>query len=113
MRYTLLICQDETAAIGADERLTRFAASNEFMTEMRSRGILLDGIRLKPTSTATTVKVRNGSVVIADGPFAETKEQIAGLLLVDCKDLDAAIEVASQWPIINSQTVEVRPVWEF
>jgi hypothetical protein len=61
---------------------------------------------------ATTVQVRNGDVVIADGPFAETKEQIAGFLLVECTDLDEAIEVAAEIPTAKCGTIEVWPTWE-
>jgi len=68
--------------------------------------------RLRPATSATTVQVRDGDLVIADGPFAETKEQIAGLYLVDCRDLDEAIEVAAKIPAAQYGTIEVRPVWE-
>ena len=74
----------------------RFAAFTAFAEQMRARGVLLGGEPLRPTTTATTVRVRDGDLVIADGPFAETKEQIGGFFVVDCKDLDEAIEVASQ-----------------
>ena len=66
--------------------------------------------RLPPTSDATTVQVRDGKVPISDGPYAETKEQIGGYCLIDCKDLDEAIEVASQIPGARTGTIEVRPI---
>jgi hypothetical protein len=69
--------------------------------------------RLRPTSDATTVQVRDGKVLISDGPFAETKEQIGGYCLIDCKDLDEAIEVASQIPGARTGTIEVRPIWGY
>jgi len=112
MRYALLICQDETVDLGPEEQSTRFAAFTEFQDEMTARGILLGGERLRPTTTATTVRKRGGDLVIADGPFAETKEQIAGFYLVECVDLDEAIEVASKIPTADVDTIEVRPVWE-
>ena len=112
MRYALLICQDEHTVFSPAERSVRLAAFNTFTEGMDARGILLSGIRLQPTSAATTVKVRDGGVVIADGPFAETKEQIAGLYIVECKDLDEAIEVAAHIPSAQNGTIEVRPVWE-
>ena len=65
---------------------------------MAERGVLQGGERLRPTTDATTVRVRNGEVLTTDGPFAETKEQLAGYFLVDCKDLDEAIEVAAKIP---------------
>jgi hypothetical protein len=112
MRYALLICNDEDADVSPGEREQRFAEFVAFTDRTADRGVLLDAIRLRPTSTASTVQVRNGDVVIADGPFAETKEQIAGFYLVDCKDLDEALEVASDIPGARWGTIEVRPVWE-
>jgi len=82
MRYALLICNDETAVISPEERSVRFAAFTAFAEQMRARGVLLGGEPLRPTTTATTVRVRDGDLVIADGPFAETKEQI-GVSLPD------------------------------
>jgi hypothetical protein len=112
MRYALLICNDENAVVSPEERSRRMAGFDAFMEEMTARGVLLGSERLQLTSTATTVRVRDGDVVIADGPFAETKEQIAGFFIIDCKDLDEAIEVASEVPGARFGTIEVRPVWE-
>jgi hypothetical protein len=64
------------------------------------------------TSDATTVRVTNGEIVTSDGPFAETKEQIGGYYIVDCKDLDEAIEVASKIPAAKEGSIEVRPIWD-
>ena len=74
--------------------------------------MLLGGERLRLTSDATTVRVRNGETLTTDGPFAETKEQLAGYFLVDCKDLDEAIDVASRIPGAKDGSIEVRPIWE-
>jgi hypothetical protein len=112
MRYALLIFKDESAVVSDEEMSGRFAAFAEFAERMSARGVLLGGERLQPTATATTVRVRGGDVVIADGPFAETKEQIAGFYLVDCTDLDEAIEMAAEIPLAHTGTIEVRPVWE-
>jgi hypothetical protein len=109
MRYAMLVCNDENAVIGPEESSATFAA---FAEEMEARGVLLAKERLRPTSTATTVRVRNGDVVVADGPFAETKEQIAGFYLMECQDLDEAIEIAAKIPGAAWGTIEVRPVWE-
>jgi len=79
---------------------------------MADRGVLQGGERLRPTSDATTVRVRNGETLSTDGPFMETKEQLGGYFLVDCKDLDEAIEVAAKLPGARSGSVEVRPIWE-
>jgi hypothetical protein len=113
MRYALLVCNDESVEVSGVEQSVRFDAYNAFAGSMLARGVVRDeGLRLRPTVTATTVRVRNGDVVIADGPFAETKEQIGGLYVVDCQDLDEAIEVASQIPGAQWGSIEVRPVWE-
>jgi hypothetical protein len=111
MRYALLIYQDEDA-VSPQQRSERSAAFTAFDGQMEARGVLRDRLRLQPTRAATTVQVRHGDVVIADGPFAETKEQIAGFYLVECTDLDEAIEVASKIPTADQATIEVRPVWE-
>jgi hypothetical protein len=89
--------------------MAEYAAWGE---EMGRQGILQGGERLRPTTTATTVQVRNGKVLTSDGPFAETKEQIGGFFLVQCKDLDEATEVASSIPGARHGTIEVRPIWE-
>jgi hypothetical protein len=112
MRYALLICSDENAVLSPEGQQERFAAFNSFQDEMVARGVLAGSERLRPTTSATTVRVRDGNLVIADGPFAETKEQIGGFYLIDCKDLDEAIEVASKNPCARYGTIEVRPVWE-
>jgi hypothetical protein len=108
MRYALMISSDEEAHVGTEaEQGAGFQAQAE---KLGSR--LVSSVRLRPTNTATTVRVRDGDVVIADGPFAETKEQIGGFLLVECEDLDEAIEVAAEVPTARYGTIEVRPVWE-
>ena len=111
MRYALLMCTDESAAIGAEERARRAAALGAFTDQMAARGTLLASEQLHRTETAATVRCWDGGdVMITDGPFAETKEQIAGLFIVECKDLDEAIEVATAVPAAWYGTVEVRPV---
>ena len=84
----------------------------KFGEEMTKRGVLQGGERLHPTTDATTVQVRDGEVLTSDGPFAETKEQIGGFYLVDCKDLDEAIEIAAKIPARAIGSIEVRPIWE-
>jgi hypothetical protein len=114
VRYILMICSDENAvsALGPEEGAAMLAEYDRFGQEMGSRGILKSGERLRPATSATTVQVRDGKVLTGDGPFAETKEQIGGIFTVECKDLDEAIEVASQIPAARHGTIEVRPVWE-
>ena len=79
---------------------------------LRERGQLLAAAALQPVSTATTVRVRNGRVSVTDGPFAETKEHLAGFYLVDARDLNEAIQIASKIPPARVGSVEVRPVRE-
>jgi len=114
MRYALLICTEDKrqAEMSEDEAGTQMAGYMAFGEEMGARGVLQGGERLRPAATATTVRVRDGEVLTSDGPFAETKEQMAGFYLVDCKDLDEAIEVASKIPGAQHGSIEVRPVWE-
>jgi len=114
MRYMLLICNDETSylARAPEEQAASLAEYGAWVEEMGKRGLLQGGERLRPTTDATTVRVERGEVLTADGPFAETKEQVGGYFVVDCKDLDEAIEVAAALPGAKDGTVEVRPIWE-
>lgn len=114
MRYALLICTDESGevALSPEEAQASTAEYMAFGEEMGKRGVLTGGERLRPTTDATTVQVRDGDVLTSDGPFAETKEQIAGFYLVDCKDLDEAIEIAAKIPGARHGKIEVRPIWE-
>jgi hypothetical protein len=114
MRYALLICTDEAAdqALSPAEYETYMAGYAKFGEEMGRRGVLTGGERLKPTTDATSVQVRDGQTITSDGPFAETKEQIGGFYLIDCKDLDEAIEIAAKIPGASNGTVEVRPIWD-
>ena len=109
-----MICTDELAIDGQDQAADRamLAEYGAWAEEMGRRGVLQGGERLRPTTDATTVSVKDGKVLTSDGPFAETKEQIGGYFLVDCKDLDEAIEVASKLPGARHGSVEVRPIWE-
>jgi hypothetical protein len=114
MRYALLICGDENAesALSPDEESAVLAEYGALAGEMSQKGVLTGGERLRPSTDATTVRVRDGEVLTTDGPFAETKEQIGGFFLVDCKDLDEAIQVAARIPGARSGLIEVRPIWE-
>ena len=69
-------------------------------------------LRLRRVSAATTVRVRGDEVLLSDGPFAETKEQVGGYDLIECENLDEAVEVASKHPVARFGTIEVRPIWE-
>jgi hypothetical protein len=114
MRYLLMIAAAETI-LDAQSPQEESAITAEYGTlneELRRRSIYQDRARLRPTTEATTVQVRDREVVVADGPFAETAEQIGGIYLVECVDLDEAIEVASKIPHARVGTIEVRPIWE-
>jgi hypothetical protein len=103
----MLVCVDEAVEVSEEEALP-----TAWVQEMDGRGVRQLGSRLRPVSDATTVQVRGGEVLLSDGPFAETKEQIGGFDLIECKDLDEAIEVASRHPGARFGTIEVRPLWE-
>jgi hypothetical protein len=107
MRYMLLICVDESVEVSAEE-----SSAQPWVDEMQRRGVRRDGSRLRPVSDATTVRLQGGEVVLSDGPFAETKEQIAGYDVIECEDLDEALEIASKHPVATFGTIEVRPFWE-
>lgn len=112
MKYLLIHAVDETLfddAPDVDEGAAKRLAA--WIEEMVGRGVLVRGDRLRPTTDATTVRVTGGDVLVVDGPFAETKEQITGYDLIECADLDEAIEIASKHPTAGMGTIEVRPLW--
>lgn len=113
MRYLLLIYNEETPSSEPQARPETTAAYNAFTRDLQDRGILRAGEALHPTSSATTVRVRDGETIATDGPFAETKEALGGFYLVDARDLDEAIELAARIPGSWTGSVEIRPIWEF
>jgi hypothetical protein len=112
MRYALLVCVEESGELNEADVDRHYSEFMAFQDEMEARGVLVARERLRPTTLATTVRVRDQGLVVADGPFAETKEQIAGFYIIECEDLDEAIEIASRNPGARRGTIEVRPVWE-
>jgi hypothetical protein len=112
MKYLLFICADESVSLSPGQEEEIAPAAQAWVAEMEGRGVRLQGHQLRPVSDATTVRVRDGEVLVADGPFAETKEQIAGFDIIEAADLDEAIEVAAKHPVASFGTVEVRPFWE-
>jgi hypothetical protein len=112
MKYMMLICSDDSVVLSPQERAEMPAATEAWVKEMEDSGIRLIGDRLRPPSDATTVRVRNADVLLADGPFAETKEQIAGFDIIECEDLDQALEVAAKHPVARFGLIEVRPFWQ-
>jgi hypothetical protein len=111
MRYALFVCADENEELSEEDVQERWRAFMSFQEDMEARGALVFLQRLQPTSTATKVSKRGGGLVVADGPFAETREQIAGFYVLECQDLDEALELAARNPAAEFGTVEVRPVW--
>jgi len=114
MRYIMLIYMNEAeaASISQEEQQAVFAAYGAYTNEIREKGIMHGGDALQPSSTAKTVKVRDGKVVSTDGPFAETKEQLGGYYILDCKDWDEAVAWAAKIPTAQSGRIEVRPIME-
>jgi hypothetical protein len=111
MRYMLLIYLDEQA-LNETERKECYAESTQLAQDLYSNGQFLATAPLHPTSTATSVRVRDGKRLVTDGPFAETREQLGGYFLIDARDLDEAIGIASRIPGARIGTVEIRPVIE-
>lgn len=115
MKYLLMICTDETAEARAPqaamtEMMKQYFA---FTQDAKDKGVYVGGNALQPTSTATTVRVRDGKTITSDGPFTETKEQIGGYYLMECKDLDEAIAWAARIPGASHGAIEVRPIRVF
>jgi hypothetical protein len=112
MKYLMFVCVEEPVELDPAEAATIGPDTEAWVQEMGGRGVRLQGNQLAPVQDATTVRVRRGEVVVADGPFAETKEQIAGFDILECADLDEALEVAAKHPVARYGTLELRPFWE-
>ena len=108
MRYMMFVCTDTEP----DTDKSREPDIDAWVAENDTRGRRLEGSELAPPSAATTIRVREGELLVSDGPFAETKEQVAGYDVIDCADLDEAIEIASRHPTASIGTIEVRPFWD-
>src|SRR5689334_2735458 len=111
MKYMLLIYMEENVLSEA-ERADCYVKSAGLAREIHSRGQYLSANPLHPTSTATSVRVREGKRLVTDGPFAETREQLGGFFMIEAADLDEALAVAERLPMARRGTVEVRPVIE-
>jgi hypothetical protein len=115
MRYMLLVYSKETdmAQASQEERDRITSGHRAVMEETAQRGIFRGAEPLKPTATATTIRIQDGKPLIVDGPFAETKEQLAGYYILDCKDLDEAIGWAEKIPTSckgSEGCIEIRPI---
>jgi hypothetical protein len=115
MKYLFTIYNDESrfAEATPEDIQQMLSAYEAFSRAATEAGVMLGGEGLQPSGTATTVQVRNDNTVTSDGPFAETREQLGGYYLLDCRDLDEAIGWATQIPGARNGTIEVRPVMDY
>ena len=111
MKYIALIYSSE-AEEQAPERATMHADYGTYTQDLIKAGVMSSGAALQPSSTATTIRVRDGKTLTTDGPFAETREQLGGYYVLDCKNLDEAIQWASKIPGAHWGSIEVRPELE-
>ena len=109
MQYMLLIYSNENGASDGDEGIIK--RYGDFTQEVRDGGKLVTADRLQPVSAATTVRIRNGETLVTDGPFAETKEQLGGYYVLECENIDEALQYAAKIPTAEYGSIEVRPVW--
>jgi hypothetical protein len=109
MKYLMLVCTDPEPDTDKENE----PDIDQWVAEHDASGRRLQGMVLAPKSTATTVRVRNGKLLVFDGPFAETKEVIVGFDLLECADLDEAIEVARAHPMARGGRLEIRPLADF
>ncbi len=111
MKFMMLVC----AAEGPEPADSAEEADDEsfpWLDDVTARGIRLDGDRLAPTSQARTVAVRDGEMLVSDGPFAETKEVICGYDILECDSIEEAVRVAAAHPVAAFGRIEVRPFWK-
>jgi hypothetical protein len=114
MKYMLLIYEAEQAweKLSEDERQQVYGEYRQLIGELQAAGQYVSGSQLHPTSAATSVRVRDGKGVLTDGPFAETREQLGGYILIEAKNLDEATAIAARVPSASMGTIEVRPLVE-
>ena len=112
MKYMLTHYIDESLELSPEDEAAFDVAIEAWDNEMLGRGVLVGGARLRPVSEATTLRVRGGEMLVSDGPFAETKEQVAGYSVLECADMDEAVAAASGHPTARIGTFELRPYWE-
>ncbi len=113
MRYMLLIYKDEKQwdEMSVQKKGTIFQEAVDFTEALRPSGLYQGGDPLEPTSTATTVRIKDGKTVMTDGPFAETKEQLGGYSIVEAKDLDEVLAIVARHPLVRAGlSIEVRPI---
>jgi hypothetical protein len=111
-QYMLLIYGPTEGGPSPEELEAEMPRWFEYTQQLQEAGVLRAGDALYPTDAATTVRVRNGDTLVSDGPFAETKDFVGGVAIVECADLDEAIAIAAGHPWAHRGVVEIRPVWE-
>jgi hypothetical protein len=113
VKYVLMFWVDESAPSSQEEDAALLRSVASWLEKMKQDGIFLHGGPLRSAGEGVAVRVSGGDeVLISDGPFAETREQVGGYAVAECADMDAAIGVASAHPLAKSITIEVRPFWE-
>jgi hypothetical protein len=112
MKYLLLIHDEEQAweKMSEADKKAIYAEYGQFSEQIKASGNMITGAQLQPTSTATSVRIRDGKRLVTDGPFAETREQLGGYYLIEATDLDEAIGIAARIPSAKMGTIEVRPL---
>jgi hypothetical protein len=123
MKYMMLVCldtarfeaqaveEDAAARQATDAQPTEGEDSFPWLDEVMAAGVRLDGDRLRPPSEATTIRVRDGEVLLGDGPFAETKEAICGYDILECASMAEAVAIAAKHPVAAVGSIEVRAFW--
>ena len=114
MKYLCLVHLDEKQleALSKEESATLNRESLAYDDSLRKKGHFLAAQALQPAQASATLRLRNGKVLVTDGPFAETREQIGGFILIDARDLNEAIQLASQIPVLRLGAIEIRPIKE-
>lgn len=115
MQYLCLIYENEAVELNrSDEENGKIiSAYMAFTEEVKENGKMVAGDALMPTDTATTIRIRDNELMVSDGPFAETKEQLGGYYLLECENLDDAIATAAKIPSAKSGSIEIRPIMVF
>jgi hypothetical protein len=116
MKYLLLVCWDGERMNGQSEPDPESAGSGQeesfpWLDDLQARGAWITGDQLAPPRRARSVRVRGGKKLVTDGPFAETKEAVGGFDIIECGSLEEAVEIASNHPVAEVGTIEVRPLW--
>jgi hypothetical protein len=112
MKYMLLFWVDESAEVTEDEDAATLIAVKSWVEKMAEQGVRRYGGALRSVREGRIVRIRDDELLVSDGPFAETKEQVGGYDVIECADLDTAIMVAAAHPLARAATVEVRPFWD-